>query len=76
MLRNAQKRTAVEWNYETDMSERNEEQKRKFEVTSNMGFNLQIDLSVHHIRRPWYIFAISEMNFSLFNMCLFDELIS
>ena len=33
MLRNAQKRTAVEWNYETDMSERNEEQKRKFEVT-------------------------------------------
>ena len=32
MLRNAQKRTAVEWEYETDMSERNEEQKRKYEV--------------------------------------------
>ena len=32
MLRNAQKRTAVEWDYETDMSERNEEQKRKYEV--------------------------------------------
>ena len=33
MLRNAQKRTAVEWDYETDMSERNEEQKRKYEVS-------------------------------------------
>ena len=35
MLRNAQRRTAVEWDYETDMSERNEEQKRKYEVREN-----------------------------------------
>ena len=37
MLRNAQKRTAVEWDYETDMSERNEEQKRKYEVRQTAG---------------------------------------
>ena len=39
MLRKAQKQTAVEWNYEMDMSERNEEQKRNFEKITRKADN-------------------------------------
>jgi hypothetical protein len=34
MLRNAQTRTAVEWDYETNRTDHNEEIKRKYKVTS------------------------------------------